>query len=135
MQQSDPPIIDYASPPSQEENESLDAMMRWRMAFGCFILLLICLSVDENKSRRLELLMDIAVLACIGGAFVCAIFTLIYMWRAAATEVTVGYAASQVVLAVLLSPILFLGIFLVPALVKSDLLRWRRVEARGKELE
>jgi hypothetical protein len=44
--------------------------------------------------------------------------------------VDAGYAARQVVLAVILSCVLLLGVWLVPTLVESDLSKWRLVEER-----
>jgi hypothetical protein len=47
------------------------------------------------------------------------------MFRAAASEVSVGYAVRHLVLAILLLPALFLGVFLVTRLVEADLVNWR----------
>ena len=110
-------------------------MMRWRYFCGWFYWITICLIVSdvivvEHGYYQAILPLDDAYLACIGGMMVCSILTLIYMWKAAAIEAGFRYALRQTVLAVLLTPPLLLGVYLVPILVKSDLLKWRRVEER-----
>jgi hypothetical protein len=54
--------------------------------------------------------------------------TLTYMTRAAAFEVDRGYAARHLVLALLLFPVVFAGVFVVPLMVNSDVVKWRRAE-------
>jgi len=127
MSTDPPPIIDYESPPPDQKTAFLPVMMRWRSACGWCFLLGVCSIVggfylDESTDLKIA-----QPLICVAGMLVCSIFTLIYMGKAAA-EVSTGYAARQVVLAILLIPIFLLGIFAMPMMVQSDLLKWRRVE-------
>lgn len=99
------------------------SMRSWRSATAWFFWAAIaCLFVSRL----------VAIIAAVG-ALCCSIMTLVHMGRAATFEVGRGYAARQVILAVLLMPFLLLGIFIVPPLVESDLLNWREVEERDKE--
>ena len=58
------------------------------------------------------------------------IMTFLHMTRLAADEVGRGYAIRHLILAILLWPILLLGIFVVPALVEEDVIRLREDELR-----
>jgi hypothetical protein len=67
-----------------------------------------------------------------GVSIFAGVLTLIYMGRAAEAEAGAGYAARQVTLAAILSIICLMGVWLVPLLVESDLLKWRALEERGR---
>lgn len=64
------------------------------------------------------------------GAIVAAILTLKYLWLAAYIEAGAGYAARHLALAIILLPWGFFGIFLVPILLESDMLKWHAEEDR-----
>jgi hypothetical protein len=128
-----PPVIDYASPEPRDGNAFLRPMMRWRSRCGwCVVamLLLMGLAMLWPPISFLPEFLQAGTGLCLIGMLITSIFTLIYLGRAAMTEVSAGYAARQVILAVLLTPIFLLGVFVMPILVQSDLLKWRRVEER-----
>ena len=54
-----------------------------------------------------------------------------FLYLASMHEVSSGYAARQVVLSVLLTPVLFAGVVLIPLAVYSDLIKWRDLPADG----
>ena len=70
-------------------------------------------------------------LALFAGLCVCSIGALMYMYRAGASEVGRGYALRQLLLAVILLPVAFLGVFLVTRLVEADLVNWRLARRVG----
>ena len=72
--------------------------------------------------------MPMLVFIPLAGQLFAAVMTLICLARAANMHAGAGYAARQLVLAVLLTPLLFLGVFLMPVRVRSDLMKWDRVE-------
>ena len=78
--------------------------------------------------------MSMRLLAAVGvGGFVAAsVMRLVCMTRAAAREVGTGYAVRHLLLAIALTPVLLLGIFLVLLLVQADMIKWRDVATRGR---
>ena len=116
--ENNPPVIEYAPAEGHGEIPFLRQMMWWRSLFGaCFWIMIVGL-----------FLWSVLSLAAGVAAIVAAVFTIIYMGRAAWNDVDGSYAAQQVVLAIALTPMFFLGVWIVPALVKSDLIKWRAIE-------
>ena len=64
------------------------------------------------------------------GAVVSAVLTLKYLWLAGYVEAGAGYATRHLALAIILLPLGFFGIFLVPILLESDMLKWHAEEDR-----
>lgn len=74
----------------------------------------------------------IYVMFAAAAAFVAATWLMwLFMFLAARRRMGAGYATRQLVLAVLLSPILFMGVFIVPLVVRSDLRKWDETGRRG----
>ena len=114
------PILDYAVSPASDDIPFLPAMRIWRsVAFWSLLVF-----IGGALSNRL--------LAAVGlGALLAAsVMTLLYMTRAATTEVSTSYALRHLFLAIALTPILFLGVFVVPVLVQLDLIKWRDAARR-----
>ena len=111
-------ILDYSPRPVAKEATLLINMRRWHSICGwCFWLTIPALFYYYPLG-----------LGASAATLVAAVFTLIYMGRVAAEEAGTGYAGRQVVLAILLSPLCLLGVWLVPLLVESDLQKWRTIE-------
>jgi len=92
-------------------------MRFWRAVTGGCLLL--------SLFGFLNVLLAIAPLV---GAIVAAVLTLKYLWLAAYIEAGAGYAARHFALAIILLPWGFFGIFLVPILLESDMLKWHAEE-------
>jgi hypothetical protein len=109
------PVLEYSSPDAQDAIPHIGAMRLWRRIAGWGFWLSI-----PGLVFYLPLAVVAVAVLCVGsiGALVC-------MTRAGANEVGTGYAVRHLLLALLLIPILFLGVFLVTRLVESDLVGWR----------
>jgi hypothetical protein len=115
-------VVDYASIDVDDGIPFMRPMWRWRSVCAtCF-----CATI-----AGLFIWLPIAL-----GAFlatvITGILTLVYLERAARTEVNLAYSMRHLMLAILLCPVFFLGVWLVPVLVHSDLIKWRRVEERNR---
>ncbi len=115
-------VVDYASSEADDGIPSMRPMWRWRSVCAyCF-----CATI-----AGLFISLPLAL-----GAFLAAVFTaivtLVYLERAATAEVNLTYSIRHLILAVFLCPVFFLGIWLVPVLVNSDLVKWRRAEERNR---
>ena len=100
----------------------MSAMRMWRSIAGWSLLAFV------GGALSIRLLAAIAL----GGFVAASVMTLIYMTRAAARELGTGYAVRHLLLAVALTPVLLLGIFIVPLLVQSDMIKWREAEGRAR---
>jgi hypothetical protein len=121
--ENEPFIVDYARPEVDGDIPFIRPMQLWRSVCGvCFWTVILA----SFLSPLLALLAGAA-------AVVTGLIAIIYMGRAALAEVGAGYAARHVVLAVALSIVFLLGVWVVPSLVQSDLIKWRAVEDRNRE--
>ncbi len=59
------------------------------------------------------------------GFVIGTLVTLCYMTCTASREVSAGYAVRQVLLALILMPVCFWGLLVVPLMVESDIIKWR----------
>jgi hypothetical protein len=109
------PVLDYSSPDAQDAIPFVGAIRLWRRVAGCGFWLSIA---------GLVVYVPLAFVA-FGVLCVGSVGALVYMVRAAAGEVGVGYAVGHLLLAIVLLPILFLGVFLITRLVEADLANWR----------
>jgi hypothetical protein len=129
----DLPIIDYAPPDPPADPPFVPAMMRWRSVCGWSFWLGIVSLVADNYFNVPIPLRAWPILASISGMSVGSIMTLIYLAKASCATVGTGYAVRHLILAVALLPVCLLGIFLVPMLVQSDLVKLHRArEPRTK---
>jgi hypothetical protein len=118
--QTGQPVVDYAPAEVGHGIPFIRPMRRWRSTCGlCFWAAAVGLFIWPPLA-----------FGSAAAAIVCGGLAIWYMGRAARSEVDAGYAARQVVLAVILSCVLLLGVWLVPTLVESDLSKWRLVEER-----
>ena len=111
-------ILDYETVEPDAGIAFIVSMRRWRSACGWFFWATVAGLYCYRPVG----------LSAAAGAVCCSVMTLIYLGRAATHEVGVGYAARHITLAILLMPFLLLGIYIVPPLVESDMLNWRRTE-------
>lgn len=114
-------ILDYERPVVEpvDGRAYLKRMRFWRSVTGGCLLL--------SLFGFLNVLLAIAPVV---GAIVAAVLTLKYLWLAAYIEAGAGYATRHLVLAIILLPWGFFGIFLVPILLESDMLKWHAEEDR-----
>jgi len=114
-----PVILDYERPVVEplDGRAYLKRMRFWRSVTGGCLLL--------SLFGFLNVLLAIAPLV---GAIVAAVLTLKYLWLAAYIEAGPGYATRHLVLAIILLPWAFFGIFLVPILLESDMFKWHAEE-------
>ena len=119
-------VLEYESPEERDRIPFIGPMRMWRsitgwaLAFALFVPSLF-------TSMELKAFVPLA-LAALALLVVASTLTLYYVTRAAAAEVSVGYAVRHLCLAVALYPVFLLGIFLVPRLVESDMIKWRLAE-------
>ena len=116
------PVLEYESPSDADPLPPLLVAMRmWRSRAGlCAIFTGVAMgALSEGASWW------VAIVPLCGLGLTC-VLTLIYMTRVAMVAVGVGYAVRQLLLALALSPVLLLGVFLVPRLIESDLMNWAR---------
>jgi hypothetical protein len=109
------PVLEYWSPEAPDAIPFLGAMRLWRRVAGWGFWLSIAGIV-----LYLPLALAAFAVLCLGST--C---TLVFMVRASAREVGVGYAIRHLLLAIVLLPVMFLGVFLVTRLVESDMVTWR----------
>jgi hypothetical protein len=126
------PVLDYESPQPEDPNDPYDSiafvssMRAWRKAAGwCFWATIggvVLAGQSSNAGWAMLGLLGLAGLIVTSGG------TLYYMFRAALREVGVRYAVGHLLLAMVLLPVVFLGVFLVTRLVESDFINWRLAE-------
>jgi hypothetical protein len=92
-------------------------MFRWRHACAASFLMIFA-------GIFLELPI-IFILSALAMTLASAILTIYYIGRLAQSQVGTGYAVRHVLLTIMLMPIVFLGIWVVPELIKSDLINSR----------
>ena len=109
------PVLDYETPDPQDAVPFLGLMRVWRT---------IAASSLGLAPFGLLIYQPLPILALLIFA-VAIVLTLTYMTRAAAAEAGTAYATRHLVLAILLTPALFTGPFLVSRLVEADLVNWR----------
>jgi hypothetical protein len=108
-------VLDYETPDPQDAVPFINAMRFWRIvAAYSFVPAPLGLFVYH----------PILLLALLTFA-VGIVLTLTYMTRAAIAEAGPTYAVRHLVLAIVLTPALFAGPFLVSRLVEADLVNWR----------
>jgi hypothetical protein len=111
-----PPMLAYATPdiPAVVGDPLLISMCAWRRytAWG----LLACVAG--------LIVFPLSALVALVFVLFSSVMTLIGMARYAAHNVGRAYAIRHLVLAIILTPILFLGVFLVSRLVQADIERW-----------
>jgi hypothetical protein len=122
-QSSTPPVLAYATPARSPQIPFIQPMKRWRLLAGLGLWPTLFGLVVY---RPLAVFAATVMCAGIVGALVC-------MYRAAAAEAGAGYAARHVVLAIILMPLLLLGLFFVTRLVEADLINWRLAERRRSQ--
>jgi hypothetical protein len=124
------PVLEYATPGGSEVGGAalLAHMRRWRSYTAIGVLIALVSSLAFSGVAPLGFL---GFAIGLGVFLVGAVMTLMYMTRAAAREVDRAYAARHLILAILLLPIFFLGVFFVPTIVESDLARWQREDESG----
>lgn len=127
-----PPTIDYA-PIAQDEIPFIRQMLWWRSMCGELLLTTAIVLLLSNVVRRgstPEAALHLIAFICYGATTLSAIMAIIYMGRAALNEMGAWYAVRHIVLALLLSPFMFIGVWWIPGVVMSDLIKWRAVEER-----
>jgi len=119
--QQPPAILEYQGPAVEpvDVHHHFKRMRFWRaVTGGCLIL---------SAFGFVNILLAVIPLA---GAVVSAMLTLKYLWLTGYVEAGAGYATRHLLLAIILLPWGFFGIFLVPILLESDMLKWHAVEDR-----
>ena len=118
------PLLEYATPqvPTTAGDPLLRGMRVWRrcVAWG------IVASVVSAVVFLPVLLLSIPF------TLLAAAMTLDHMTRYAASNFGVGYAVRHLVMAIVLAPLLFLGVFLVSFLVQADIERWHQNAERSR---
>jgi hypothetical protein len=115
------PVLSYA-PPKLRDSPNYIARMRFWHSMTAFSFVALIYS-----AMALPLLVFVAILVLL---LISVVLTLVYMTQAAVREGGTGYAVKHLVVAIVLSPILLLGVFLVPLMVQADVARRRM---RGRE--
>ncbi len=70
----------------------------------------------------------LAALALAAVLVAALVSTWYYLFRVGLRHAGLGYALGHLVLSVVLTPLLFLGVVIIPALVRSDLAKWDESE-------
>lgn len=116
------PVLDHASPTKTGEIPFLPAMQLWRSVAVWSLVAFVGGSLLFPPAGAAGLMV----------LLVASIITLVYMTRAAAREVSAGYALRHLVLAIALMPVFFLGVLIVPLMVQSDMIKWRDMSDRPR---
>jgi hypothetical protein len=117
-----PQVLSYEVPGAAREIPGLDRMLFWRMLASWGIGAIIA---------GLFFTSWVVLIGGVAWFLIASAWCFIYMTSAAAAEVGTLYAARQLLLAIVLLPMLFTGVLVVPLLVQADLLNWR---ARDDEI-
>jgi hypothetical protein len=120
MDSNDQPILNYATPIPEHKFRHIAAMRKWRSYSGWSVCIIIAGFLLYSP-------LGAGALICL---VVTSIMTLGFMTLAARSEVGTAYALRQLTLAVILVPALLIGVFVIPLLVESDLIKWRHGEER-----